>query len=141
MPFDLTIPGWMSEPNLKMIEQIAGRVRVGGTVVEIGSFCGRSSLAWGSSAPSAPVFFIDTWQLDFENLGPEQMRTLPGDRSRYRGSAEATFRDVTARFDNVIALKVGSTTDWQMPAVDVVFLDGDHSLGAVSRELELWSKR
>lgn len=141
MPYDLTIPGWMSEANLKVIEQIARRVKVGGTVVEIGSFCGRSSFAWASSVRAARIFCIDTWQLNFNNLGAEQMRTLPGDRSRYRGSAETTFRALMERFDHVIPLKGGSTMDWQMPAVDVVFLDGDHSQGAVSRELDLWSRR
>jgi predicted O-methyltransferase YrrM len=141
VPYDLTVPGWMSEPNLKVIEGLARRVPEGGRIVEIGSFCGRSATAWASSAPGATLHCIDTWQLDFQHLPPVWIEHMPGNLSRYRGSAERTFREVTAGLSNVVPLKGRSTDAWGLQPADVVFLDGDHSEQAVAQELHLWSSR
>jgi predicted O-methyltransferase YrrM len=141
MPFDVTIPGWMGEANLRAIERLAGRVPTLGCIVEVGSFCGRSATAWALSAPNARVHCIDTWELNFENLPPDTLRRLPGDKSRWRGSAERTFREVVFSLENVVPLKGRSTDDWDIPRANLVFLDGDHSERAVSSDLEAWSRR
>src|SRR5262249_7336716 len=141
MPYDLTIPGWMSERNLKVIERIAQRVGEGGQIVEIGSFCGRSATAWARSAPAATVSCVDTWQLDFQHLGPDWRKHAQGDLARYAGTAEKTFDEVTKNLCNVVPLKGRSTDDWKLALADVVFLDGDHAEATVSAELRHWSQR
>jgi predicted O-methyltransferase YrrM len=141
VPYDLTVPGWMSETNLQAIEQLAARVPTGGNIVEIGSFCGRSARAWALSAPRAALYCIDTWNLNFENLGRAWLDGMPGDHSRYRGTAEKTFHETMKDLGNVTALKGLSTDPWPVPLADIVFLDGDHSRKGVLRELELWEGR
>jgi len=141
MPYDLTIPGWMSERNLRVIERIAQRVAASGHIVEIGSFCGRSATAWARSAPRATVSCVDTWQLDFQHLGDDWRKHAHGDPARYAGTAEKTFCDVTRDLSNVVALKGRSTDDWKLAPADVVFLDGDHREKAVAAELKHWSQR
>jgi predicted O-methyltransferase YrrM len=141
MPYDLSIPGWMSERNLKVIERIARRVPDYGHIVEIGSFCGRSATAWASSAPSATVSCIDTWQLNFQQLGPNWRKGAHGDPARYRETAEETFHEVTRDLVNIVQCKGRSTFDWKLRAADVVFLDGDHRQAAVTAELCHWSAR
>jgi predicted O-methyltransferase YrrM len=141
MPYDLSIPGWMSERNLQVIEHIGRRVPIGGHIVEIGSFCGRSATAWASSAPTATISCIDTWQLTYPRLDSSWRKIGHGDPGRYRGSSEETFREVTHDVANIIARKGRSTDDWQLQAADVVFLDGDHHEASVSAELQHWSSR
>jgi len=60
--YNLNIPGWMAEDDLKVIEELASKVPQNGIIVEIGSFAGRSSYAWSKSCdPSVTVFCIDKW--------------------------------------------------------------------------------
>jgi predicted O-methyltransferase YrrM len=131
----------MSESNLKIIERLAWRAPRGGSIVEVGSFCGRSAAAWAASAPETKIYCIDTWTLDFADLGPQGVKTIGGDHSRYRGTAKQTFDEMAKRFKNIIPLQGSSTTEWNLKPADLVFIDGDHGQAAVTSDLEHWSKR
>jgi predicted O-methyltransferase YrrM len=61
MTYNLTIPGWMDEPDLRYIEYCAMQVPPQGQMIEVGSFCGRSAWAWAKSAPTATLLCIDVW--------------------------------------------------------------------------------
>ena len=62
MPYNLNIPGWMPESELKTLEQIAQTIPRNGTLVEVGPFCGRSSWCWAKSAdPTVTVHCLDIW--------------------------------------------------------------------------------
>ena len=62
MPYNLNIPGWMPEAELKTIEMLAQTIPRDGNMVEIGPFCGRSSWCWARSAdPSVTVHCLDIW--------------------------------------------------------------------------------
>src|SRR6476646_5320854 len=59
---DLTIPGQMTEGELRGIEELARRVPSGGCIVETGSLYGLSSYTWATSVgPSVTVYCIDPW--------------------------------------------------------------------------------
>ena len=62
MPYNLNIPGWMPEAELKILEALAQTIPRNGVMVEIGRFCGRSSWCWSRSAdPSATIHCLDIW--------------------------------------------------------------------------------
>lgn len=91
MPYNLNIDGWMDETELQQIEKITKMVPKNGVIVEVGSFCGRSSVCIGMTAdPSITIYcydyfnnlensegiVVDTWDLfkkntkDFTNIIP-----------------------------------------------------------------------
>ena len=58
--YNLDIPGWATEEDLKVLEYFASEVPEGGLILEVGSFCGRSSYALAKSChPSVRVVCID----------------------------------------------------------------------------------
>ncbi|MHA1126805.1 MAG: hypothetical protein ACTSQX_14360 [Candidatus Heimdallarchaeota archaeon] len=62
--YDLSIPGWANEEQLKEIERLAKLVPKNGKIVEIGAYLGRSSFAWAKSChPSVTVYFYSTLSL------------------------------------------------------------------------------
>lgn len=134
MPYDLAIPGQMSERELKAIEQIAACVPEGGTVVEIGSLFGRSSWAWSRSVPaSATVYCIDPWE------GNSGVRPLEQAHGITYGLE--CFRHYLKDCPNVVPLKGYSPVDcadWSTK-LDVFFDDAVHNDPVFSQNLEFWS--
>jgi predicted O-methyltransferase YrrM len=58
--YDLNITGWMNINELRQIEKWAKDVPLNGTIVEVGSYHGRSAIAWASSCdPTVIVHCID----------------------------------------------------------------------------------
>src|SRR4051812_4871503 len=77
MPYDLDIPGWMPEPELRILERLARTIPAGGAMLEVGPFCGRSSWCWSKSVdPSVQVTCVDIWDPDEHPYTPP---TLDGD--------------------------------------------------------------
>ncbi len=58
--YNLDIQGFMSEQELITISELAAKVPENGVIVELGSYKGRSSVAWAASChPSVTVYCID----------------------------------------------------------------------------------
>jgi len=69
MPYNLNVKGHMYKEELQLIEKLASTKGPNSTIVEVGTFCGRSAIAWAlSSDPSTNVLCFDPfWEhLDFE---------------------------------------------------------------------------
>jgi predicted O-methyltransferase YrrM len=110
--YDLTIEGWMEENDLTQIEKWARSVPANGVIVEVGSFRGRSAVAWASSCdPSVTVYCIDI----FEN-------------SNVRGDDYEFFKKNTSHLKNIISIKGDSPHGIVYPElpIDIFFLDAAH---------------
>lgn len=130
MTYNLSIAGWMTEYELQQIEALASRVPVGGRMIEVGSFHGRSSWVWSKSVPDGvTVHCIDPW--DNSLVRESYIRTLEGvipPKRRVRMSLES-FLDNTKDCDN-ITFTHGFSGD-VLPTLprnhyDLIFLDGCH---------------
>lgn len=134
MPYNLSIPGQVSEFQLRAIEAVASLVPGGGTVVEIGSLFGRSSYAWGASVPpSATVHCIDPWE---GNAGVRPMEQRHG----IAYGVEA-FRIHTNDLSNVVPHQGYSPRDflsWKQ-AVDLFYEDSVHRDPILTENLKFWS--
>ena len=106
MSYNLEIEGWMHEVELQAIEQLATCVPANGVIVEVGSWCGRSAVAWAASAdPSVTVFCFDPF---------------------YRWD---DFVKNTEQFSNIVPVKgiVPSESVYKDPRkIDIVFIDAGH---------------
>jgi SAM-dependent methyltransferase len=133
MPYDLSIPGQLSEFELRAIEAIAALVPPGGHVVEVGALMGRSSVAWARSLPEgAVVTCIDPW------LGNVTLRTPQGELA----NTPETFARHTAGLANVRPVQGFSPADlagWTAP-VDVVFEDSVHRNPVLAENVAFWSR-
>lgn len=136
MPYNLSIPGQVSEFQLRAIECVAALVPPGGHVIEVGSLFGCSSWAWARSVdPSVTVHCIDPWE---KNEGVRPME------ARY-GVAYGIeqFRAFTADCPNIVAHQGYSPMqflDWALP-VDLYYEDAVHTNPILAQNLDFWSAR
>jgi len=136
MPYNLAIPGQVSEFQLRAIEIVARLVPADGVVVEVGSLFGSSSWAWAKSvAPSATVFCIDPWEA---NVGVRPMELRHGVKYGLE-----QFQRYTADCPNIRPLRGRSPRDfqsWDQP-VDLYYEDAVHTDPVLAQNLDLWSGR
>ncbi len=154
MPYNLDIPGWMPEPELKILERLAREIPAGGSMVEVGPFCGRSSWCWSKSvAPTVSVTCIDIWDpvehpySPPAKVGEEAVSGADyGKTSRDKGSwgTFENFQYYTKDCENITALKGRSPDDfrdWPTDSLDLVFLDGVHHNPVFHADVTHWFPR
>lgn len=136
MPYDLDIPGQVSEFQLQAIEAVASLVPEGGCVVEVGSLFGRSSWAWAKSVPQdAVVYCIDPWEGNQGVRGMEQAHNIEYGIEQ--------FRKYTKGCSNVRPIQAYSPDgfgDWGIP-VDVYYEDAVHTNPILDRNVKFWTSK
>ena len=150
MPYDLRIPGWMPETELKILELAARTIPPGGRMVEVGSFCGRSSWCWARSVdPSVQVTCLDIWNPTRHPFRPPARTDNPANIDADYGVAAsedlsvgtlANFERYTRDCPNITAIQGSSPydfQDWREP-LDLVFLDGLHNNPVFWDDLNFW---
>jgi len=132
---DLSIPGQMSEDELRGIEKLAQKVPKQGCVVEVGSLYGLSSFTWATSVdPSVTVHCIDPWVRE-----PWIIALVESNPSCPKFGFEA-FRTFTASCPNIVPHKGYSPRDfknWDRP-VDIFFDDAVHQNPFIRESLRFW---
>jgi predicted O-methyltransferase YrrM len=109
---------------------LAATCRPGGTIVEIGSWKGKSTvwLASGARQSGARVFAIDPHEASHEDPAARTLDTLR------RNLSDAGVLDLVTP---IIARSENASRDFTGP-IDVLFVDGDHTGAGVRRDLEQW---
>ena len=153
MPYNLDIPGWMPEPELRILERLAQTIPPGGAMLEVGPFCGRSTWCWSKSVhPSVGIVCIDIWDTtehpwsppssDGERAGSDFGTT--GGRPQGNWGTYENFQHYTRDCHNITALKGRSPDEfdeWPMDSLDLVFLDGVHHNPVFKADVEHWYPR
>lgn len=136
LPYNLNIPGQVSEFQLQAIEVVASLVPKGGCVVEVGSLFGRSSWAWAKSVPQdATVYCIDPWE------GNQGVRSMEHAHGIKYGIDQ--FKEYTKDCLNVRPIQAYSPDgigDWNVP-VDVYYEDAVHTNPILERNVKFWTSR
>lgn len=116
------VPGWLTDDEGRYLRKLAEGKRV----LEIGSYCGRSTIWIGTSATE--VHCIDTWAGDSTPAaGMDMFAAFKANLQRYHvGHKVFTYRGHSS---NVINLVPGF--------FDMVFIDGDHTYPSVKTDIEL----
>jgi hypothetical protein len=142
----LNTPGYMPKHELKWLAEHASRAQ---RIVEIGSWKGRSTRALADHVyqPGGVVYAIDHWsgQLRDPAAAPERelMTRGGGDRAAGKAIIQAEFNANLA--DHIAAgtvvpvdwnSQLGLPTHVQLPKVDLLFIDGDHSLVGCQSDID-----
>lgn len=133
--YDLTVPGWMTEPELQALSEIAQNCKPA-TVLEIGSFAGRSSICWAMNLPDARIDCVDTWAPDRISdvwwMSNDTYVWQPFSEDEKRRSLYSVFLERTAPYPNIRNFRIDSRRFCPIArklgrSYDLIFIDGDHS--------------
>lgn len=125
------VVGWMSDAELTYLAETAARSR---SIVEIGSWKGRSTLALACNCPGM-VYAVDTWE-GTEQQGDELAQHEPG-------WLFEEFKRNTAGCANIVNCKGPSVEVAKWPSMaglefDMIFIDGYHAYEGVRDDILSW---
>lgn len=125
------IPGWLTEPQARMLWDAASRLRTGATVVEIGSHQGRSTVVLGAAARrrGARVVAVDPF-VEGRLFGGRPTRALFEEHVRAAG-LDGTV-ELVAEYSTRLRPR------WTIP-VDLLYVDGKHDYWTCSDDLR-WAR-
>jgi predicted O-methyltransferase YrrM len=126
----LTLDGWMREPELDYLAKQASTRK---QIIEIGSWCGRSTVGMAANTRGV-VTCVDTWG----GSGAEHAKILDGKDPDWLWKQ---FLQNTLEFPNIQPIRGDSYTvglHYTGPKADMIFIDGNHTYEAVSRDIRVW---
>lgn len=132
MGYNLKIPGYMTEQELLIIEQLAKNVPVEGRIVELGSLFGRSAVCWAESAdPSVEIICIDIFYektIPHHNHSIEICNKLNFPLSGVEYNSKKLFEENTKQYPNIKMIRGFSPTEivYDGKEIDFFFLDALH---------------
>lgn len=148
LPADIdTIKGFLAEDEARALYRAAGEMATAGAILEIGSYCGKSTIYLGLAArPHAGTVYA----LDHHRGSEEhQQGEFFHDPDLYDAAAGQmdSFREFRRNMqrcglnDTVVPVVADSNTaarHWQTPLA-MVFIDGGHSLDAALTDYRCWT--
>lgn len=135
------IEGWLRDEQAAMLWEAASRVRAPATIVEIGSYHGRSTIVLATAADEGvDVFAIDPHAGN--DRGPGEWRGDAddgiGDHERFNVNLAAA--GVEGRVTHVRRFS-RSAHDAVTSAVDLLYVDGAHGYGPATADIVGWGDR
>jgi predicted O-methyltransferase YrrM len=123
--------GWLTEPQGRLLFELAGKVPRDEAVVEIGSHHGKSTILLALGLPEGlTMTAIDPFDDPRWGGGPESLEAF-----------EANLRTagVTDRVRLVRGLSADAARTWTGPKVGLVWIDGAHDYASVLADLDGWT--
>jgi len=130
----LTIFGWMSEAELRWLAEQASRCQ---SIVEIGSYAGRSTRALADNCPGR-VYAVDIWSIGPWAKDIDWMTEEKADQyEKFRANMAPHIAD-----GKIVPLRRSSLNVAQIFAAngsfDMVFIDGAHDYESVRKDILAW---
>ena len=125
----LSVEGFMEIEEMEYLAKTAAKSK---TIVEIGSWKGRSACAMAANT-SAPIFCVDTWSGKLENGITEEVES---------GFLKA-FLENTRRYSNVMPICMSSVRAadcmYKMGMrFDMIFIDATHTFESCCSDILAW---
>lgn len=133
MPYNNEILGYMLEHELKVLESLALRVPENGTVVEVGSFFGRSAACWAMTLPKANIYCIDNYYDGFDwicDIEVPDIYAAQNKNPRFNQvyNLKQEFEKNTKDLPNITAIQGYSpNVEYNGGDIDLFFLDAGHT--------------
>ena len=135
------VEGWLTPEQGRKLFDAARRLGPGATIVEIGSFRGRSTIVLAASGPDdAEVVAIDPH--GGGDRGPQEITpdAARGDADHAAFSDSLASAGVESRVRHVRKLSSDALADVS-GEVDLLFVDGAHRLGPARADIVGWGDR
>lgn len=128
------IEGWFSPDEAEYIASLAKKVPAESNIVEIGSFCGRStiSLIFGSQKGTKPVVHSVDPHLGLKGIHPESTLPLFVNNLQRRNLLQYVVIHIYHSED--------LAKTWDAGKVTLLFIDANHSFESVNKDFTLWCK-
>lgn len=136
------VDGWLTVAQARRLWEAARAVDPPATVVEIGSYHGRSTIVLASAAaPGVTVVAIDPYTGD--HRGPHEIRggsSAVGERDRRTFLSNLARAGVTDRV-RPVRRRSQEALDTVAGPVDLLFIDGAHRFGPARADIAGWGTR
>ena len=136
-----TVEGWMSPDQAAVLHRAAIDCPAGGTIVEIGSFQGRSTIVLAlSAADDVSIVAIDPHAGN--DRGPQEIDGFEHEAADDHEIflANLATAGVADRVRYVRAFSDKALQDVAVP-IDVLYIDGAHRYGPAQRDIGQWGAR
>ena len=139
-----TIPGWMTDAELSVLETVGRTMDIGRAILEIGSFLGRSAYTFAQATKhwGGLVVCVDPWTGTISDFHGDAVAVLNGDIEYLDHSLSLYhhFLINTRNCDNIFPVRMPSNEfNWLFtPTIrppGAIFIDGDHSADALWSDL------
>ena len=121
------IDGWLTPTEAYGLYKIAGKLKPGAAVVEIGSWKGKSTLCLARGLKSGVLHCIDPF-----NAAGEAESQVIYESTKGEESLLAQFQRNVKNIPDSVTVQVhcgySDAFVGQIPAIDSLFIDGDHSV-------------
>jgi hypothetical protein len=136
------VRGYLVAGDVSFLFNLAAELPVAGRYLEVGSWLGLSSIIVANGLLAnlnfqAKIYCVDTWRGSAEHQSlPEIQQDLlyPQFLQNIAESQLGTFIEPIRGASRDVAL------GWQGPLLDIIFIDGDHSLDGCYQDLWNWSR-
>lgn len=132
-----TIEGWLGPDEMEVLYRQAQAIQIGNVIVEIGSYCGKSTvvLGWGSRRGQG----VKVYAIDPHEGSAEHAKYMKGSMGSYPYfQANIKRADLEAYVMPLVMTSRDAVAHVPEP-VGLLFIDGDHDEPHV--DLELWYDR
>lgn len=139
------IPGWSSKNELSLLASLASRVPENGTIVELGSFAGRTAHVMAKNAPKATLYAIDLWEnFSFSAVPAYSLAFMEGDYENFDSHDFYNYflRNIQS-LQNIVPIR-GYSQKVALPfdkPVNLIFIDADHDEEPLLEDMKVWWPR
>lgn len=135
------VEGWMTPDQAATLHDAARHCPEGGSIVEIGSFRGRSTIVLAASAPSsASIVAIDPHAGN--DRGPQEIdgyeSAAEKDHDAFHANLRAAGVDHEVRHVRAFSAEALQLVEGD---VDVLYIDGAHRYGPARADISSWGDR
>lgn len=134
------IEGWLTPDEALGLYTVAHKLPKEATVVEIGSWQGKSTYCIAKGLRSGKVYAIDPFNADggFDTVSGEDYTKIKGEKNLLN-----IFNENMKKFGvaEKVITKKGYSSDFpaEFTGIDFLFIDGDHSIPGCKNDYDLYS--